>query len=326
MSKLCAQHEGELATRASAVFDLSDMLGRWLGAVASLVLALGSTAVAAGVLAGTDGNDVLVGTADDDTIYGREGNDSLAGGRGSDELDGGPGEDDIRGGDDADVALYSGSENITVTLDDQRNDGAQGERDNVHRDVEDVYTEAGDDELRGSAARNTLDAGAGADRLTGGPGADFLLAGPGNDVVDARDGEPDVVDCGAGKEDLLAADTADEANGCEIEVSRLPRPGHVLAVYDGGFSPGSVPASRGCRGRARVRFSRAGRVLATKHVPVNGRCEVHASAELRASQVGDAKRITAVMRFLGHSDLGPRTFDPAPARIVRVEPRGDQPR
>jgi Ca2+-binding RTX toxin-like protein len=67
---------------------------------------------------------------------------------------------------------------------------------------------AGDDLLRGLAGNDRLFGGAGADRLVGGPGLDQLDGGAGNDRFETRDGQRDIVDCGAGR-DVVIADQHD---------------------------------------------------------------------------------------------------------------------
>src|SRR4029078_2217060 len=48
----------------------------------------------------------------------------------------------------------------------------------------------------------------GADHIASGDGRDAITAGGGADSVDARDGEADVIDCGAGK-DTVVGDSTD---------------------------------------------------------------------------------------------------------------------
>lgn len=93
-----------------------------------------------------------------------------------------------------------------------------------------VRAGAGDDVVTTSSRNDLLDGGAGADRLTGGAGADSLTGGPGQDTLTggdgddgvlAQDGEADLVDCGAGA-DQVTADPVDTLLGCE-QVSGLAR-------------------------------------------------------------------------------------------------------
>jgi outer membrane protein assembly factor BamB len=70
------------------------------------------------------------------------------------------------------------------------------------------------DRLAGGGGPDCLSGGRGDDRLDPGTGFDVVDGGPGSDRVLARDGEPDVVRCGGGK-DRAAVDTGDLAKGCE---------------------------------------------------------------------------------------------------------------
>ena len=54
----------------------------------------------------------------------------------------------------------------------------------------------------------------GDDLLVGGPGRDKLYGGTANDRLFARDGQPDVVDCGPGR-DSATIDRKDAVKGCE---------------------------------------------------------------------------------------------------------------
>ena len=81
----------------------------------------------------------------------------------------------------------------------------------------------GDDCLFGGRGRDRINAGKGDDRVSGGGGRDRINAGKGADKVSgrggrdrisARDGERDVVDCGAGK-DRVVADKKDKLKRCE---------------------------------------------------------------------------------------------------------------
>jgi Ca2+-binding RTX toxin-like protein len=159
---------------------------------------------------GTMGADVIVGNGEvndldgwwgDDTISGGGGDDVLTADRGADNLQGGPGNDQLvdllgppcfcltepdtfSGGDGTDSAIYTGrADDLAVTLDNVANDGAPGEADNVHKDVEHVIGGAGDDVLTGSSANQTLDGWDGDDVLDGDTGADHLIGGAGLDTV-----------------------------------------------------------------------------------------------------------------------------------------------
>ena len=67
--------------------------------------------------------------------------------------------------------------------------------------IDDVFCGlGGDDVITGGAGDDVVLGGPGDDTITGGPGADRLYGGPGNDTLHARDGFPDRVDGGAGRD------------------------------------------------------------------------------------------------------------------------------
>ncbi len=58
----------------------------------------------------------------------------------------------------------------------------------------------GADEIKGRGGDDVLKGGKGGDVIGGGKGFDRIMGGPGNDRINARDGRPDEIDCGAGKD------------------------------------------------------------------------------------------------------------------------------
>jgi len=163
---------------------------------------------------GGTGNDTLVGNAGANQLRGGPGIDTIDAGPGDDVVEGGTGSDDLAGGAGRDRVDYPEVAAQRISLDGVRDDGAPGELDKVHADVEDVAAGAGDDTLIGSGAANRLDGGPGADRIEGGAGEDELLGGPGADTLLARDGLRETIDCGADS-DTGEGDTTDELAGCE---------------------------------------------------------------------------------------------------------------
>jgi hypothetical protein len=91
------------------------------------------------------------------------------------------------------------------------------------------------DDLRGGAGDDRLDGSAGNDEVSGDAGRDRLAGGADDDVLESRDGEQDVDDCGAGTDRVLA-DASDTVTGCEIDgatpATGATAPGPPAAVAD----------------------------------------------------------------------------------------------
>lgn len=143
---------------------------------------------------GGAGNDTLRGPQGFVSSLGGDGNDQLIGSTGAgsgfefdfdrSDLDGGAGADRFVGGPGADRVDYGGrTAGVTVTLDDQPNDGEAGEGDNLVSSIESVIGGAGPDSLTGGAGNEFLDGRAGNDTVDGGPGDDDLVGGPGTDII-----------------------------------------------------------------------------------------------------------------------------------------------
>jgi uncharacterized repeat protein (TIGR01451 family) len=74
---------------------------------------------------------------------------------------------------------------------------------------------SGNDRLNGKRGLDCLFGGDGRDVLIGGPERDYMEGGDGNDRILAADGRPDTIDCGPGR-DLVIADRVDRvARNCE---------------------------------------------------------------------------------------------------------------
>jgi hypothetical protein len=127
------------------------------------------------------GDDILTGGSEQDEFFGDAGSDTLDGNSGPDALYGESGDDRLLGGG-GDDQLSGGTGN----------------------DI--IYGEAGNDTIDGGSYDDTINGGAGADTLRGGNGGDF---------INADDGEVDVIDCGLGRDRVLA-DAGDIVNrNCE---------------------------------------------------------------------------------------------------------------
>ncbi len=167
---------------------------------------------------GTGLDDILDGGPGDDELDGFAGDDLLDGGAGDDTLSGQAESDDIHGGTGFDVVDFTGlvAPNVLVTLDDLPGDGAPGESDNIHSDVEDIVGTGGNDTITGGPGGNIIEGRSGNDTIDGGGGADIVRAGDDDDKVTSRDGLAELIDCGDGN-DLVIADDVDVTDGCETE-------------------------------------------------------------------------------------------------------------
>ena len=245
-----------------------------------------------------DGADTAAGGDGDDVIYGGHGDDKLSGGAGRDEIhgdyggfvdgenagedltdagndtiDGGPGADRLEGnggadvllgGDGEDTVVYSARKtSITVSLDGQAGDGAEGENDTIGADVEGVVTGLGDDTVRGGAGPDNITTGLGADTVDPGAGADIVETGAGIDSVAARDGSSDKIGCGDGVDSatLDAVDTA--GSDCE----QLDRPAVPGTTNPSGAAPATASLTLRMVGGARS-GNRALRLAGALALPV----------------------------------------------------------
>ena len=145
-----------------------------------LAFALGAGAlVGAKTIKGTSSGDVIKGTKKRDRIFGRAGDDLIKGKKGRDRLFGNPGDDTLLGG-------------------------------------------KGRDRLRGGPGKDIIEGGPGNDRIAGGAGRNQLnmvdgveQGSPGNDVINARNGELDEIDCGAGNDTVYVDRAEDGVIDCE---------------------------------------------------------------------------------------------------------------
>jgi len=151
--------------------------------------------------------------------------------------DGAPGEGDNILADD----LAAGSAGDTITGNGLPNSISAGAGDDVvSGDVggDGIDGGAGNDTLRGDVGNDLLLGGDGADVLlggsegdvlVGGPGPDSMSGGAGDDTISAADGVAETVDCGAGRDtvvaDLGAGGVRDTLIGCESVTGPSPPAG-----------------------------------------------------------------------------------------------------
>jgi Ca2+-binding RTX toxin-like protein len=189
------------------------------------------------LLTGDTNANVLDGGSGNDRLRGLGGDDILRGGRGADVLTGFTGADDLDGGAGADTADYSGffSANLLVgVVVDLHRGEATGDGADSLVQVENVKGSEFDDRIVGNQRSNVLVAGGGKDVIDGRGGADRMTAGAGNDVliggkardrllggsgsdrILARDGAPDRVDGGPGRDSARVDARRDEVKSVAV--------------------------------------------------------------------------------------------------------------
>ncbi|WP_195822607.1 calcium-binding protein [Roseobacter sp. MH60115] len=141
---------------------------------------------------GGAGDDLIKTYLGDDTLSGDEGNDTLHAGAGTDQVSGGSGDDSLEGGDGADVIDGgSGTDWATfatsgagVTVDLFAGVGLAGEAaGDTYVNIENLRGSLHEDELKGDAFANVVEAGAGQDTVFGHGGNDTVYGQDGNDML-----------------------------------------------------------------------------------------------------------------------------------------------
>jgi Ca2+-binding RTX toxin-like protein len=130
---------------------------------------------------GTNRRNTLRGGPLGDNMYGLRGNDRLFGDAGDDCLRGGKGNDRLSAG--------SGRDRLRG--------------------------ESGNDKMLGSSGNDAINGGSGKDTANGGLGRDTYTMGPGNDRLNTADGVAERVNCGRGRDRVIAADQGDRLRSCE---------------------------------------------------------------------------------------------------------------
>jgi len=171
---------------------------KWKNGAAALVMGLVALTAFAGpasaaTLVGDEADNTLVGTDGPDYILGHQGNDTLRGKAGRDLIRGGQGNDTEHGGAGSDV----------------------------------IFAGPGIDVVMGGRGDDTIFARARGDVPE--PGADTVFGGPGDDTIFVRDGEPDVVSCGSGFDEVFADPTDLVRPGCNQVNVGEPKPGEDQA-------------------------------------------------------------------------------------------------
>lgn len=172
-------------------------------------------------LIGTDGPNSLSGRGGADVLVGAGGDDTLRGGSGPDALRGGAGNDALLGGGGRDLADLRDAPGPVVV--DLAAGTASGHGTDLLRGIVEVEGSRFADVLRGDGKPNRLHGRGGDDTVAGRRGADTLLGGGGSDVLKgaggadlllARDGRPDLVIGGPGR-DAGRVDARDDVRSVE---------------------------------------------------------------------------------------------------------------
>lgn len=102
----------------------------------------------------------------------------------------------------------------------------RAERLNGTKGADRIKSGRGADKIGAREGADCLHGGPGGDTITGGPGADTISGGSGPDVILARDGQPDTIHCGGGR-DTVQADAEDIMHGCEAGKGVEPSSGET---------------------------------------------------------------------------------------------------
>jgi Ca2+-binding RTX toxin-like protein len=176
---------------------------------------------------GVQGNDLILGGRGNDTLEGdtpntgdRTSYDRISGGPGTDTITGGDSYDKLSGGDDADIINGNGGRDVMSggSGDDKQYGGERGDRIFANLGNDETFGGDGNDDLW-ALARGDVTAPNGQDTA-----GDVLHGEGGDDVFHVRDGEQDVVDCGAGADTVLADRFDVVTSDCETVRRADPRP------------------------------------------------------------------------------------------------------
>src|ERR1700754_2674373 len=213
-------------------------------------------------IVGTSGRDVIATLGGNDRVSAGPGDDVVCLGTGNDALNGGAGDDllvaeDVPDGTDSfaggagnDTARYAGrADSLAVSLDNEPDDGADGEHDNIHADVENVAGGRGSNTLRGNDADNSLSGGDTRDVIDGGSGNDVLRGGAGPDTFFPDFGD-DTISGGDGDDRFVANAVVDGADiysgGAGRDIAAYAgRSTGIRVLLDGAANDGALPFGEG---------------------------------------------------------------------------------
>jgi len=294
----------------------------------------------------SDDAEVLLGEAGDDVLRTCAGPKQLIGGPGDDFLSAnvGPGQVEMLGGEGEDEGFLfaqsmSAWVNVSVSLDDQPNDGPAGNASNMHSDVENIMTAGGSDTITGSAGPNTIRSDAssngygfgytapGSDTIDPGGGADRVYAGGGDDTIMVRDETADAVNCGSNvaspfapglppvDNDTVTADSTDAFVSCENVLTT------AITSPDGDPPAVTLKAPRSITARA---FRKGLRVRLSADEPASFLAELRAKVKGRHGTLAFAGAVGEVTIGQGRlrRGTGTRSLRLTPSRRLAKAVRG----
>jgi len=157
---------------------------------------------------GGSGNDSMAGGQGRDRISGSSGNDRLGGGPGNDRLTPGRGNDRAFGDSGNDLILGSfGNDVLHGVSGNDRLSGSRG-RDRINGG-------SGNDRIAGGSSPDRISGDRGNDRLNGNSASDRINGNSGNDRIGARDRKRDRINCGPGRDTVIADRIDRVARNCE---------------------------------------------------------------------------------------------------------------
>ena len=154
------------------------------------------------------GSDLMLGGRGNDRVSGSSGNDRIRGNPGNDRLDGGRGNDRVFGDAGNDILLGSFGNDVLHGVSGKDRISASRGRDRINGG-------SGNDQISGGSSGDRISGDAGSDRINGNSGADRIKGNSGNDRITSLDNQRDRVNCGSGRDSVLADRKDIVARNCE---------------------------------------------------------------------------------------------------------------
>lgn len=248
------------------------------------------------ILEGGGGNDSLFGDQQNDRLVGGAGDDELQAGDGNDVVQPGLGADYVsgEGGTDAVDYLERAPGTVTVTLDNEANDGEAGEGDNVLTDIEEVRTNGTPPATTTTTTTTTT------------PPATTPKTEPSPEP--APEQQSTTVSPTAEPRDPATSGSSTSRQGTSMETtSKLVRSGSFRSVLVRGrilvkARQGFAKTSAACKGGGRVlvTITKGKRVVGKRLVSITRTCGFKAPVTLKK---GTAGKVKVQVRFLGNKML-----------------------